>query len=77
MLKNIEACEWLTGALHGLEAPNFDANYAKMRAVCTLPFFLFLPILFKQLCGLANYIQIIQDSALLFYIYAYSNASFL
>ncbi|XP_040997299.1 exocyst complex component SEC3A-like [Juglans microcarpa x Juglans regia] len=33
MLQNIEACEWLTGALRGLEAPNFDPNYAKMRAV--------------------------------------------
>ncbi|XP_040996038.1 exocyst complex component SEC3A-like [Juglans microcarpa x Juglans regia] len=33
MLQHIEACEWLTGALHGLEAPNFDPNYAKMRAV--------------------------------------------
>ncbi|KAG6626698.1 exocyst complex component SEC3A isoform X5 [Carya illinoinensis] len=33
MLQNIEACEWLTGALRGLETPNFDPNYAKMRAV--------------------------------------------
>ncbi|XP_040998460.1 exocyst complex component SEC3A [Juglans microcarpa x Juglans regia] len=33
MLQNIEACEWLTGALRGLEAPKLDRNYAKMRAV--------------------------------------------
>ncbi|KAK3039551.1 hypothetical protein RJ639_027695 [Escallonia herrerae] len=33
MLQNIEACEWLTGALHGLEVPTLDPNYATMRAV--------------------------------------------
>ncbi|KAJ8762211.1 hypothetical protein K2173_007367 [Erythroxylum novogranatense] len=33
MLQNIEACEWLTGALHGLEVPNIDPVYANMRAV--------------------------------------------
>ncbi|KAG6672276.1 hypothetical protein I3843_16G054300 [Carya illinoinensis] len=33
MLQNIEACEWLTDALRGLEAPKLDRNYAKMRAV--------------------------------------------
>ncbi|KAL6995609.1 Exocyst complex component S3A [Sarracenia purpurea var. burkii] len=33
MLQNIEACEWLTGALHGLEVPNLDSSYANMRAV--------------------------------------------
>ncbi|KAJ9186643.1 hypothetical protein P3X46_002190 [Hevea brasiliensis] len=33
MLQNIEACEWLTGALHGLQVPNLDPNYANMRAV--------------------------------------------
>jgi hypothetical protein len=41
MLQNIEACEWLTGALRGLEVPNLDPTYANMRAVCTLPFSLF------------------------------------
>ncbi|XP_050267334.1 exocyst complex component SEC3A [Quercus robur] len=33
MLQNIEACEWLTGALRGLEVPNLDSTYANMRAV--------------------------------------------
>ena len=34
MLQNIEACEWLTGALRGLEVPNLDSSYANLRAVC-------------------------------------------
>ena len=42
MLQNIEACEWLTGALRGLEVPNLDPSYANIRAVCTLPFSLFV-----------------------------------
>ncbi|PSS19774.1 Exocyst complex component SEC3A like [Actinidia chinensis var. chinensis] len=33
MLQNIEACEWLTGALRGLEVPNLDSSYANLRAV--------------------------------------------
>ncbi|KAJ8645555.1 hypothetical protein MRB53_007303 [Persea americana] len=33
MLQNVEACEWLTGALRALEAPHLDPCYAKMRAV--------------------------------------------
>ncbi|XP_022768856.1 exocyst complex component SEC3A isoform X5 [Durio zibethinus] len=33
MLQNVEACEWLTGALRGLEVPNLDSTYANMRAV--------------------------------------------
>ncbi|KAA8528602.1 hypothetical protein F0562_035957 [Nyssa sinensis] len=33
MLQNIEACEWLTGALRGLEVPNLDPTYANIRAV--------------------------------------------
>ncbi|MED6147789.1 Exocyst complex component S3A, partial [Stylosanthes scabra] len=33
MLQNVEACEWLTGALRGLEAPTLDPAYANMRAV--------------------------------------------
>ncbi|CAL0322427.1 unnamed protein product [Lupinus luteus] len=33
MLQNVEACEWLTSALHGIEAPNLDPGYANMRAV--------------------------------------------
>jgi len=37
MLQNIEACEWLTGALRGLQVPNLDPSYAKMRAVCSVP----------------------------------------
>ena len=36
MLQNIEACEWLTGALRGLEVPNLDPSYANIRAVCIL-----------------------------------------
>ncbi|KAF6166562.1 hypothetical protein GIB67_005424 [Kingdonia uniflora] len=33
MLQNVEACEWLTGALRGLEVPNLDPSYANIRAV--------------------------------------------
>nr|XP_043636550.1 exocyst complex component SEC3A-like [Erigeron canadensis] len=33
MLQNIEACEWLTGALRGLEAPSLDPSFASIRAV--------------------------------------------
>ncbi|KAF9687612.1 hypothetical protein SADUNF_Sadunf02G0111400 [Salix dunnii] len=33
MLQNIEACEWLTGALRGLQVPNLDPSYANMHAV--------------------------------------------
>ncbi|XP_057434895.1 exocyst complex component SEC3A-like isoform X1 [Lotus japonicus] len=33
MMQNIEACEWLTTALRGLEVPNIDPTYANMRAV--------------------------------------------
>ncbi|OMO87653.1 Exocyst complex, component Exoc1 [Corchorus capsularis] len=33
MLQNVEACEWLTGALRGLEVPNLESTYANMRAV--------------------------------------------
>ncbi|KAJ7966691.1 exocyst complex component sec3A [Quillaja saponaria] len=33
MLQNIEACEWLTVALRGLQVPNLDPTYANMRAV--------------------------------------------
>nr|XP_029116290.1 exocyst complex component SEC3A isoform X3 [Elaeis guineensis] len=33
MLKNVEACEWLTGAIRSLEVPNLDPCYANMRAV--------------------------------------------
>ncbi|ONM07187.1 Roothairless 1 [Zea mays] len=33
MLKNVEACEWLTGAIRSLEVPNLDPCYVNMRAV--------------------------------------------
>ncbi|CAN0837682.1 Exocyst complex component SEC3A [Linum grandiflorum] len=33
MLQNIEACEWLTRAIRGLDAPNLDSTYASMRSV--------------------------------------------
>nr|KJB59833.1 hypothetical protein B456_009G274500 [Gossypium raimondii] len=33
MTQNIEACEWLTGALRGLEVPNLESTYGNMRAV--------------------------------------------
>lgn len=33
MLKNVEACEWLTGVISGLEVPNLDPCYTNMRAV--------------------------------------------
>ncbi|CAK8568969.1 unnamed protein product [Lathyrus sativus] len=32
MLQNIEACEWLTGALRAFEVSNIDPTYAKLRA---------------------------------------------
>lgn len=37
MAQNVEACEWLTSALHGLEVPNLDPCYGKTLAVRTLP----------------------------------------
>ena len=36
MLKNVEACEWLTGAIRSLEVPNLDPCYVNMRAVSYL-----------------------------------------
>uniref|UniRef100_I1QZA7 Uncharacterized protein n=1 Tax=Oryza glaberrima TaxID=4538 RepID=I1QZA7_ORYGL len=33
MVKNIEACEWLTSAIKNLEASNLDPIYVKLRAV--------------------------------------------
>ncbi|WOL19572.1 hypothetical protein Cni_G28374 [Canna indica] len=33
MLKNVEACEWLTGAIRALEVPNLDPCYVDMRAI--------------------------------------------
>ncbi|XP_054797116.1 exocyst complex component SEC3A-like isoform X3 [Prosopis cineraria] len=33
MLRNMEACEWLAGALHSLEVPDIDPAFANMRAV--------------------------------------------
>ncbi|XP_020273699.1 exocyst complex component SEC3A-like [Asparagus officinalis] len=33
VVKCIEACEWLIGAIHSLEVPNLDPCYEKMRAV--------------------------------------------
>ncbi|CAL9144944.1 unnamed protein product [Musa hybrid cultivar] len=33
MVKNIEACEWLTGALRNLEASSLDPCYARMRGI--------------------------------------------
>jgi len=38
MPQNIEACEWLTNALHGLESPKLDPSYSNMRAVCSLAY---------------------------------------
>ncbi|KAF4377464.1 hypothetical protein F8388_024955 [Cannabis sativa] len=32
MIQNVEACEWLAGALRGLEVPHLDPTYANMRA---------------------------------------------
>lgn len=49
MLQNVEACEWLTGALRGLEVPNLDPIYANMRAVCIL--FLLSVFLFLKRYG--------------------------
>jgi hypothetical protein len=36
MLKNVEACEWLTGAIRSLEVPHFDPCYVNMWAVSYL-----------------------------------------
>jgi hypothetical protein len=36
MLKNVEACEWLTGAIRNLEVPNLDPCYVNMRAMSYL-----------------------------------------
>lgn len=47
MLQNIEACEWLTGALNGLEPPNLDPSYANIRAVYTI---FLLSFSFSNLC---------------------------
>lgn len=33
MIQNVEACEWLANALRGLEVPQLDPAYAKIRAV--------------------------------------------
>ncbi|KAL8145087.1 exocyst complex component SEC3A [Apium graveolens] len=33
MLQNIEACEWLTSAIRGLEVPNLDPCYGNMLAI--------------------------------------------
>jgi hypothetical protein len=33
MVKNIEACDWLTSAIKNLEASNIDPIYVKLRAV--------------------------------------------
>jgi len=38
MQQNIEACEWLTTAMRGLEK-HIDPTYVKMRGVCSLPYF--------------------------------------
>lgn len=50
MLQNIEACEWLAGALRSLEVPHLDPIYANMRAVCILPFS-FAFFFFPKYCG--------------------------
>ena len=44
MLKNVEACEWLTGAIRCLEVPNLDPSYVNMRAVSYLRYTLVLVI---------------------------------
>lgn len=49
MLQNIEACEWLAGALRSLEVPHLDPIYANMRAVCILPFSFVLFCFFFQI----------------------------
>lgn len=36
MVKNIEACDWLTSAIKNLEASNIDPIYVKLRAVGSL-----------------------------------------
>jgi exocyst complex component 1 len=41
MVKNIEACEWLTSAIKNLEASNLDLIYVKLRAVSPMASFFF------------------------------------
>ncbi|KAI8016921.1 Exocyst complex component SEC3A [Camellia lanceoleosa] len=36
MLQNVEACEWLIGALRGLEVPNLDPSCSNMLARCLI-----------------------------------------
>nr|GMC52312.1 exocyst complex component SEC3A-like [Ipomoea batatas] len=33
MHRNVEACEWLTGAIVRLDSPNLDSTYSNMRAL--------------------------------------------
>lgn len=60
MLQNVEACEWLTGALRGLQVPNLDPSYASMRAVCPISlsllfgFFFFSDCNVSKVCGNAR-----------------------
>lgn len=49
MLKNVEACEWLTGAIRSLEVPNLDPCYVNMRAVSYLYLSRFLPQIYNLL----------------------------
>lgn len=39
MVKNIEACDWLTSAIKNLEASNIDPIYVKLRAVGPLSWY--------------------------------------
>lgn len=58
MPQNIEACEWLTNALHGLESPKLDPSYSNMRAVCSLAYsFLSFSFCFIFVIVLQNKVQ--------------------
>lgn len=54
MVKNIEACEWLTSAIKNLEASNMDPCYVKLRAVRSL-FFICLDAYLAQTFSLNSF----------------------
>ncbi|CAH2042106.1 unnamed protein product [Thlaspi arvense] len=56
MFLNIEACEWLTGALHGFEGMNVDPCYANIRAHLNQWLECASPKQYRQFCScIANY----------------------
>ena len=54
MHRNVEACEWLTGAIVRLDSPNLDSTYSNMRAVCSQFLTLSLSFNIFLLCNWLN-----------------------